>query len=217
METLNLYDYAASANCLKVRLLLARLGREYRRIAVDIFAGETLTDAFAAMNPARTTPVLEVGRGAYLPESGAILLYLGEGTDLLPGDAFARAQVARWLLYEQADVVPAIGGLRFRLVTGRLAVDDPSAVARRRAAGEVLALLDAHLADRDFLVAGRETIADIAVYGYVHVAPEAGIDLEPYAAVRAWLERVAAHPRHVADLEPYPANAAPGAGRSTYD
>ena len=85
MEKLTLYDYAASANCYKVRLLLAQLGREYRRVPVDIFAGETLTDAFAAMNPARTTPVLEVGDGAFLPESGAILLYLAEGTRTAAG------------------------------------------------------------------------------------------------------------------------------------
>jgi glutathione S-transferase len=217
MEKLTLYDYAASANCYKVRLLLAQLGREYRRVPVDIFAGETLTDAFATMNPARTTPVLAVGDSAFLPESGAIMLYLAEGSELLPADALARAQVARWLLYEQADVVPAIGGLRFRLVTGRLAAGDPRAVARRRAAGEVLALLDGHLAANDFLVDRRYSVADIGMYGYVHVAPDAGIDLAPFAAVRAWLARVAAQPGHVADLEPYPANAAPGAGRSTYD
>ena len=125
--------------------------------------------------------------------------------------------MARWLLYEQADVVPAIGGLRFRLLTGRLAADDPRAVARRRAAAEVLALLDAHLAANTFLVAGRYSVADVGMYGYVHVAAEAGIDLEPFAAVRAWLGRIAAQPGHVADLAPYPANAAPGAGRSTYD
>jgi glutathione S-transferase len=217
METLTLYDYAASANCYKVRLLLARLGLEHRRVEVDIFAGETLTDEFARINPARTTPVLEVGRGRYLPESGAILLYLAEGSDLLPGDALARAQVVRWLLFEQADVVPAIGGLRFRLLTGRLAADDPRALARRRAAAEVLALLDDHLAAAGFLVDGRFTVADIAVYGYVHVASEAGVDLAPYEAVRAWLARVAAQPSHIDDLAPYPPNAAPGAGRSIYD
>src|SRR3954454_11071083 len=162
MDALTLYDYAASANCYKVRLLLARLGLEHRRVAVDIFAGETLTDEFAAINPARSTPVLEGGRGRYLPESGAILLYLAEGSDLLPDDPLARAQVVRWLLFEQAEVVPAIGGLRFRVLTGRLATDDPRALARRRAAAEVLALLDDHLAATGFLVGDRYTIADIA-------------------------------------------------------
>ena len=71
-ETLRLYDYPASCNCYKVRLLLAQLDRPYERITVDIFDGETLTDGFAAINPARSTPVLETAHG-YLPESSAIL------------------------------------------------------------------------------------------------------------------------------------------------
>jgi glutathione S-transferase len=82
METLRLYDYVASANCFKVRLLLATLGRPYERVPVDIFAGETLGDDYYRINPARTTPVLEVGEGKFLPESNAILSYLAEGTRL---------------------------------------------------------------------------------------------------------------------------------------
>ena len=69
---MKLYDYAASANCYKVRLLLAQLGLDYERVPVDIFAGDTLTDEFAAINPARSTPVLEFSAGTYLPESNAI-------------------------------------------------------------------------------------------------------------------------------------------------
>ena len=113
---MKLYDYAASANCYKVRLLLAQLSRDYERVAVDIFAGDTLTDEFAAVNPIRTTPVLEDPPGTFLQESNAILLHLARGTDLLQDDP----QVYRWLFYEQADVVPTMGGLRFRLITGRL-------------------------------------------------------------------------------------------------
>jgi glutathione S-transferase len=214
---MRLYDYAASANCFKVRLLLAQLGTEYERVPVDIFAGETLTDAFAAINPARTTPVLEPAPGRYLPESAAILAYLAEGTPFLPAGVFERAQVLRWLAYEQTEVVPATGGLRFRLVTGRLAPDDDEAVRRRRDGEEVLRLLDAHLAEREFFVDGRYTIADIALYGYVHVAGEAGFELERYPAVAGWLQRVEAQPGHVNDLEPYPANARAGSGRSIYD
>ena len=126
---MRLHDYEASANCYKVRLLLAQLGLEYERVPVDIFAGETLTAEFAAINPMRSTPVLEPEPGSYLPESGAILTYLAEGSELLPSAPLERAQVLRWLLLEQADIVPAIGGLRFRLLTGRLATDEPEARA----------------------------------------------------------------------------------------
>jgi glutathione S-transferase len=215
-QMIRLYDYAASANCYKVRLLLAQLGREYERVPVDIFAGDTLTDEFGAKNPMRTTPVLETEHGEFLPESNAILLYLAEGTPLLPQDALERAQVVRWLIYEQTDVIPSMGGLRFRLLTGRLRPTDPDAVSRKQAAKDVLALLDGHLRERELFVGGRYSIADIGIYGYVHVAHEAGVDLAPYRNVLGWLARVRGQPGHLNDLEPYPPNAAPGAGRSIY-
>jgi glutathione S-transferase len=208
-----LYDYAASANCYKVRLLLAQLALDYERVPVDIFAGDTLTDEFAAINPARTTPVLELAPGSYLPESNAILLHLAQGTEFLPPDP----QVYRWLFFEQADVVPSIGGLRFRLLTGRLQADDPQALRRHEAAHEVLGLLDAQLSQRPFLVGDGYSVADIGIYGYVHVAGEAALDLQPYASLRAWLARVEAQPGYVNDLEPYPANSMAGASRSIYD
>jgi len=210
---MKLYDYAASANCYKVRLLLAQLGREYERVPVDIFGGDTLTDEYAAINPVRTTPVLEDPPGTFLQESNAILLHLARGTAFLPDDP----QVYRWLFFEQADVVPTMGGLRFRLITGRLSPDDPDAVRRREASYEVLALLDTELAQRDFLVGSTYSVADIGIYGYVHVADEAGLDLDPYASLRAWLARVQAQPGYMNDLEPYPPNARAGASRSIYD
>lgn len=217
MSDLRLYDYAASCNCYKIRLLLALLDRPHERVPIDIFAGETLTDGYARMNPARSTPVLEVVPGRFLPESNAILLYLAEGTAFLPADRMERAQVVRWLLYEQTDVVPGVGGLRFRLQTGRLKPDDGDAIQRRTAGEAVLAILDHHLAQREFFVAGQYTIADIGIYGYTHVAHEAGYQMDRYPAVEAWLKRVAEQPGHIDDLEPYPPNARPGAGRSVYD
>lgn len=214
---MKLYDYFASCNCYKVRLLLAQLGLRYERVPVDIFNGDTLTDEFGRMNPARTTPLLETDDGRFLQESNAILLYLAHGTSLLPDDPFELAHVLRWLIYEQTDVVPMIGGLRFRLLVGRLAPSDPDAIRRREGASEVLDLLDAHLAERQFFVGDRYSIADIAIYGYTHRAHEAGIDLEPYPSVRAWLSRVEEQPGYIEDVEPYGENAAPGAGRSIYD
>lgn len=214
---MRLHDHAASCNCYKVRLALAQLGLAYERVPVDIFAGETLTDDFARLNPARTVPVLETGDGRALPESAAILAYVAAGTPLLPGDRLARAEVVRWLVWEQTDVIPGIAGLRFRLLTGRLRPDDPDALARARLGGEVLRLLEAHLAGCAFLVGDSYTIADIAVYGYTHRAGEAGLDLAAHPGVRAWIARVEAQPGYLEDVAPYAANAAPGAGRSIYD
>ena len=214
---MKLYDYAASANCYKVRLLLAQLERPYERVPIDIFGGDTLTEEYAAKNPARATPVLEIDDGRFLPESNAILLYLAQGTPFLPSDPFELAQVIQWLLFEQTDVMMTMGGLRYRLLTGRLAPDTPDAVRRREGAETALRLLDDHLQTQPFLVGGAYTIADIATYAYTNVAPEAGLDLGPYPALRAWLDRVEAQPRYMNDLAPYPENARPGAGRSVYD
>ncbi len=214
---MRLYDYASSANCYKARLLLAQLDLPYERMPIDIFGGDTLTEEFAAKNPARSTPVLETDDGRYLQESNAILWYLAEGTEFLPDDSFERAHVLKWLILEQTDVMPGIGGLRFRLLTGRWSPDQPEANQRRKLGLAALAMLDAHLAERRFFVGERYTIADISLFGYTHTAPDAGFDLGRFPAVTAWLRRVEQQPRFMNDLQPYPSNAAPGAGSSIYD
>lgn len=216
MDELRLYDYVASANCFKVRLLLAQLGRAYERVPIDIFDGDTLTDDYAALNPLRSTPVLELEDGRTLIESNAILWYLASGTPLLPDDPVGQAEVCRWLIYEQSDVMPMIGGLRFRLITGRLAPDSDGAERRRAGGHEVLRLLDAHLAAKPFLVADRYSIADLAVYAYSHMAGEATVDPAAYPSFRAWLARVEQTPGFIDDLQPYPPNASVLAGRSIY-
>src|SRR5207253_8494186 len=177
---MRLYDYPASCNCYKTRLLLAQLGRSYERVPIDIFNGETLTDEYAAMNPARTTPVLETDDGRFLPEANAILFYLAQGTPFLPEDPLERAEVVRWLVYEQTDVIPTMGGLRFRLLVGRLTPSDPDAIRRTEGAAEVLRLLGVDLRTRDFFVADRYTIAGSPIYVYSHLAHAAVIDLRPH-------------------------------------
>jgi glutathione S-transferase len=216
MTALRLFDYAASANCYKARLLLAHLGIDYERVSVDIFDGDTLTDEYGLLNPHRSTPVLQLPDGRTLVESNAILWYLAARTPFLPPDPFAQAEVCRWLIYEQTDVMMMIGGLRFRLITGRWTPGDPEAQRRRAGAFEALGILDRHLADRSFLVGEGYSIADIAVFAYAHVAEEAGIDTSGFPSFLAWLERVRAQPGFVDDLEPYPPNAAVLVGKSIY-
>jgi glutathione S-transferase len=215
--TLRLHDYSASCNCYKVRLLLAQLGRPYERVPVDIFGGDTLTDDYGRLNPSRQTPVLELDGADPLAESNAILVRLAEGTEYLPDDPDERAQALRWLFFEQAEIIPGIAGLRFRLVTGRLDPDSPAAERRRAAGRDCLRLLDQHLETRDFLAGQRYSVADISVYAYVHVAEEAGFELGDYPAVRRWLARVEATDGFMNDLAPYPPNAWPGESRSIYD
>src|SRR4051794_17593648 len=110
---MRLYDYDASGNCYRVRLLLALLDQPYERVAIDIFAGDTLTDEYGALNPLRETPVLELDDGRVLTQSNALLWYLAAGTEWLPADAYAQAQVLVWLSFEQEYVMGGIGGARF--------------------------------------------------------------------------------------------------------
>ena len=131
---MRLYDYAASGNCFKVRLLLGLLGREYERVPVDIFAGDTLTDAYAALNPLRETPVLELDDGRRLAQSNAILWYLARGHAVPAAATRSSARrSSQWLSFEQERVMGGIGGPRFRALTGR-AVDAGAAGDRPRGA-----------------------------------------------------------------------------------
>ena len=214
---MRLYDYAPSPNCHKVRILLAQLGREYERVPVDIFGGDTLQRDYFEKNSSLTTPVLEIEPGVYLPESGAILLYLAEGTEFLPADPLERAEVHRWMMYEQARLFAIIGALRFFVLTGRLDAESPQAQQQRRFSTAFVGQCEAHLTSHEFFAAGRYTIADIATFGYLQVAHEAGVEMEGFPKVGEWLDRVREQPKHVADLEPYPENAQVGKSNSIYD
>jgi glutathione S-transferase len=215
--TPRLHDYAASGNCYKVRLLLSQLGLEYDRVPVDIFGGDTLTDEYASVNPQRQTPVLEIDGAEPLTESGAILLHLAEGTEYLPEDPNARAQAYRWLFFEQTEVIQGIAGLRFRLVTGRIRPDGREAQWRSSVGAAALTVLDDKLGKSSYLAGSDYSIADIALFAYVHVANEAGFELNEYPQVGEWTKRVEGIRGHMNDLEPYPPNSYAGKSRSIYD
>ncbi len=204
---LTFFDYGPSANCLKVRVLLRQLGIEHERVDIDIFAGESRTDDYLAVNPAGRTPALVLPDGSPLAESNAILLYLAEGSELLPADRGERGRVHQWMFFEQNLLEPNVGTARFWRLTGR-AEQRPEVFEQRVEAGHAaLEVLDRGLTGRAFLVGDRYSVADITLYAYTHVAGEAGIDLAAYPAVGPWLARVEATEGFVNDLESYPANA----------
>jgi len=209
---LRLHDFGPSANCYKVRLLLAQLGLSYERVPVDIFAGDSQTESYRAKNPAGRTPVLELENGETLAESGAILLYLAEETDFLPVERFGRARAAQWLFFEQNLLEPNVGTARFWLLTGRAEGNEAVLEKAQTMGRAALGTLDSHLGRNEFLLGERYSVADIGLYGYTHVARESGIDTDRFDAVREWLGRVQATPGFMNDLEAYPANAGPGGG-----
>jgi glutathione S-transferase len=195
---LRLYDFLSSGNGYKCRLLLHQLGAPFERVELDILKGETRTPGFLAKNPNGRVPALELEDGTVLAESNAILFYLAEGTPFLPEGRLERAQALQWLFFEQYSHEPFVAVARF--IRHFLPEDSPrrADLPRLEQGGHAaLGVMERRLADRPFLVAGRYTVADVGLYAYTHVADEGGFDLEPYPAVRAWLARVAAQPRHV--------------------
>ena len=195
---LRLYDNLISGNGYKVRLLLTRLGVDFERVEMDIFAGATRRPDFLARNPNGRIPTLRLQDGSYLAESGAILCYLAEGTAFWPAERKARAETLQWLFFEQYSHEPYIAVLRFRAHLPELTALQQAERPGRLAAGyQALDVMERHLETRPFFVGGRYGLADIALYAYTHVAPEGGFDLAAYPAVRAWLGRVAAQANHI--------------------
>ena len=196
---MKLYDFLASGNGYKCRLLLNQLGLPYERIELDIGKGKTRTPEFLAKNPVGRIPTLELDDGTYLPESNAIIFYLAEGTPFLPGDRLGRAQVLQWLFFEQYNHEPNIATSRYWLTHGFEITPERKMLLEMKKKGglEALAVMEKHLSKSEYFVGGRYSIADIALYAYTHVAEEGEFPLEPYPALRAWLKRVAGQPRHI--------------------
>ena len=193
-----LYDSPVSGNCYKVRLLLAHLGIPYERQTMDVVDRSNRADVLGGLNPALRVPTLVLDDGRALAESAAILWYFGEGTPFVPADRYERAQVLQWMFFEQYDHEPAIAILRFWLAYSGRPEAFADRIDERRAAGyRALDALERHVRPREFLVGDAPTLADIALYGYTHVAEEGGFELERYPGIRAWLARIAALPGHV--------------------
>ena len=202
-----LYDHPASSNCMKARILLRQLEIPFERVTVDLFTGETRTPEHFGRNPDGRIPVLELDDGQTIPESGAILVHLADGTEYLPTDRLARTRVFGWMLFEQNRIEAELAYARFLNLSGR-ADQIPEVFQNRLERGrDALVALDRGLADgRDF-IAGDYSIADIALYAYVHCAADAGAELTPHKAIVGWLSRVEATPGFENDLEPLPAHA----------
>jgi glutathione S-transferase len=194
MTTLILHEYAASGNCYKIRLTAALAGKGIDRREYDILKGETRTEAFLAnVNANGRIPVLQEG-DRLLPESNAAAVYVAEGTNLIPADPFDRADMLRWMFWEQYNHEPNIATVRFWMGwVGEENLSDLQLAmlpGKRLAGDAALKLMDEHLANRDWFVGDCPSVADICLYAYTHVAEQGGFDLGPWPAVRAWIARV---------------------------
>jgi glutathione S-transferase len=203
-----LYDHPASGNCMKPRMLLRHLELPYERVTVDLFKGETRTPQHFERNPDGRVPVLELDSGEAIAESGAILLHLGEGTPYLPTDQLERTRVHQWMFFEQSRIEAELAYARFLHLSGRDKQIPEVYENRMKRGRDAVAALDRGLSDgREFVAGGAYSVADIALYAYVHCAADAEVDLGEHPHVEAWLERVEAQPGFVNDLEPLPSHA----------
>ena len=193
-----LYNSPVSGNCYKVRLLLAHLGLPYETVDVSVVDRSNRPELLGDKNPALRVPTVVLDDSRPLAESNAILWYFGDGTEYVPDDPYERAQVLQWMFFEQYSHEPYIAVVRFWLAYSgepeRFADQVP---ARTKGGYAALDAMERHLEGRDFLVGGRYSIADIALYAYTHVAHEGDFDLTPYLAIRSWLDRVSGQPGHV--------------------
>ena len=203
MGPLILHEDPRSGNCYKIRLVAAHLGMPIERRFYDIMKGETRTPEFLAdINANGRIPVLQDG-DKLLPESNAACFYLAEGSALIPAGRFERADMLRWMFWEQYNHEPNVATLRFWLdVLGENNLSDAQRAlipGKRAAAAEALALMNRHLADRAWFVGDSLSLADLVLYAYTHLAEASDcFDFGPYPAIRAWLARVAGQPGHIA-------------------
>ena len=188
---LTVYGDIRSGNCLKVKWLLDRLGRDYRWIETDVMSGATRSADFLARNPAGQVPAVVLEDGRVLAQSNAIIGWLGEGTAFIPADPYDRARMYEWLFWEQYSHEPFIAVVRFqRLLAGRRADEiEPRLMERGHAA---LARMEAALTGADWLVGDGPTLADLALVAYTRVAHEGDFDLAAYPAIQRWIVRVEA-------------------------
>ena len=202
ISKLTLYGDSISGNCMKPKWTADRLGIEYDWVEIDILNGGTQTEEFLALNPAGQVPLARWPDGRALPQSNAIMLYLAQGSDLVPSDPFQRAQMDSWLFWEQYSHETAIAVRRFKKHYLKLPDDeiDPELLAKGRRA---LGVMEMQLTYTDWLVGDDLTCADIALVAYTRLAHEGGFDLSEFPAVHSWVQRVERelgleHPHEVA-------------------
>lgn len=189
MDAITLYGTLDSGNCLKPKWVAERLGVRVNWIETSAFDGSTRKADYLALNPAGQVPVAVLSDGRTLAQSNAIMVFLAEGSPLIPKDAYARAKMFEWMFWEQYSHEPYVAVRIARLFFLKKREDelDPALLTRGNAA---LARLDLQLKQTPYLVGDALSLADIACVAYTRVAHRGGFDLSGYPALLAWVKRV---------------------------
>ncbi len=187
---IDLYEFTLSGNCHKVRLMLALLGLSYNSIAVNSSLREHKSPEFLSMNPFGQTPVLKDGN-AVIRDSQAILVYLAHqygGEQWWPNDAVTMAHIAAWLSTAANELARGPNTLRLHHKFGRdINLDDAQQITNT-----LLNIMNERLRRHEWIATDVPSIADVALYPYIALAPEGKVDLSPYPSVLAWLQRMQA-------------------------
>ncbi|MFT3759375.1 glutathione S-transferase family protein [Thauera sp.] len=193
---MKLYDLELSGNCYKVRLFAALANIDLEIVPVDFLGGEHKRPPLTELNPWGELPILVDGERV-LRDSQAILVHLAGsygGAAWWPAEAHLQAEIVQWLSTAANEIQHGPASARLVDKFG-YAIDKSGTLAK---AARILPLLDAHLAKRDWLALSRPTIADCAVFPYVALAPEGGIELSPYPNILRWIERIKRLPGYLA-------------------
>lgn len=196
---LKLYSYQESGNSYKVRLLIALLNLEVEVQELDYFNDEQHSEAYLKINPKGEVPALVDG-DIVLTDSAAILVYLsgkyGPSNLWWSDDIVEQAKIVDWLAFAaswvQYGVFTARAILSFKGPYNGLGLNSTEhTLAEAKIRGiQSLQILDGVLKQREWLANDRPTVADIAVFVYVALAPMGDISLEPYVHVRDWISRI---------------------------
>jgi glutathione S-transferase len=186
---MTVYGDSISGNCLKVKFVADHLGMPYDWVEISVMNKETRTPEFLAMNPVGQVPVVRFADSGVLAQSNAIILHLAQNTDLIPEDAFERAQMLQWMFWEQYSHETALAVLRFQKFYLKKPDSEIDPGLRPRCL-RVLSLMDEHLEARDYFVGDALSLADIALVAYTRFSHHADIELKDYPAVAAWVRRV---------------------------
>jgi glutathione S-transferase len=189
---MKLYVCLGSGNCMKPWLALNQLGLDFELTVINVLKGEQKQDSYRAINPLGVVPWLVTDDGQGIGESNAMLWFLAEDSALMPASKAERAEALQWMFFEQSKLEPFISPARFFttiLPQERISRGADIAEWQSRALPG-LGRLDAHLSDRNFMLKSGYSIADIALFGYVHVMNEAGIERSDYPMISQWIDRV---------------------------
>ncbi len=193
---IKLYGHELSGNSYKVQLFLSVLGIEHEYVRVDLMKGEHKQPEFLAINPFGQVPTL-IDDNVVIQDAQAILTYLARrygNEDWLPLDAESLSRIVRWLSTTAGEVRQGVENARLYYLFGAKSINIERATEKSQ---QILSLLNQHLDGRKWLEFERPTIADIAVFPYVALAPDGKISLDNYPHVLAWIKRVKTLPNFV--------------------